>query len=168
MTAAAIPAPETKVGVKDALVNLYDKFGEATWVFATYVVDNGLAVTADRLMDTPGTYTSAPDECGWGTGTPSFSATSTELDNEVALDLSTGSGARTAGTESTQTTSTTGDTYQVVATKTASGPGTVTEAGIFDNNTIGSGVAFLLGDFTGIPLLSSDSIEFTCKAQFTN
>ena len=62
------------------------------------------------------------------------------------------------------TTSVTNDTYQVVGTRTATGAGTVTNAGLFD--AASGGNLFLKGDFTGIALASGDSIQFTIKAQF--
>ena len=85
---------------------------------------------------------------------------------DVALVATTGT--RTAGTSVTATTTTAGDTYQVTGTRTATGAGTVTCAGLFDNNTMQSGSMFLAGDFTGIGLAINDSISFTIKAVFDN
>jgi hypothetical protein len=60
-----------------------------------------------------------------------------------------------------------GDVHQVLATLTATGGGTVTNAGTFDNTTIGSGNLGLKGDFTGVLLASGDSIALTFKAQMS-
>lgn len=108
-----------------------------------------------------------PKQVGWGTGAGTAAAADTTLFTEKAADLSATSGTRVAGTTSQQTTGVTNDTYRVVGTITATGAGTVTNAGCFDNATIGSGNLFLKGDFTGIALLSGDSITFTMNLQFT-
>lgn len=129
---------------------------------ATLVVDTGLAITTDRITGS-GTE---PLHIGWGIGAGTAAVADTTLFSERAVDLAATSGTRSTGTSSQQTTTTTEDTYQVVGTRTATGAGTVTNAGLFDNNTIGSGNLFLKGDFTGIGLASSDSISFTIKAVF--
>lgn len=108
-----------------------------------------------------------PKQVGWGTGAGTAAAADTTLFSEKAADLSATSGTRVAGTTSQQTTGVTNDTYRVVGTITATGAGTVTNAGCFDNSAIGSGNLFLKGDFTGIALLSGDSITFTMNLQFT-
>jgi hypothetical protein len=131
--------------------------------YATYVVDNGLAIVTDGLLG--GTVTE-PLYIGWGTAAGTTATTDTTLFTERDVDLSATSGTRTTGTGSRQTTSTTNDTYRVTGTRTATGAGTVTNAGLFDNATIASGTMFLKGDFTGIGLASGDSIAFTFNAQF--
>lgn len=75
----------------------------------------------------------------------------------------------TPGTIASQsnTSAGSGDIHQVTATLTATGGGTVTNAGTFDNATIGSGNLGLKGDFTGIVLNSGDSIALTFKAQMS-
>lgn len=132
---------------------------------ATFVVDAGLGITTDRVKGVGGTE---PLHIGWGIGAGTAAATDTALFSEVAVDLSATTGTRTTGTSSQQTSSTTNDTYRVAGTRTATGAGTVTNAGLFDNNTIGSGSLFLKGDFTGIGLASSDSIAFTIDATYAN
>lgn len=108
-----------------------------------------------------------PKQVGWGTGAGTAAVADTTLFSEKAADLTATTGTRVAGTTSQQTTSVTNDTYRVVGTITATGGGTVTNAGCFDNSAIGSGNLFLKGDFTGIALLSGDSITFTMNLQFT-
>lgn len=127
---------------------------------ATKVVDGGLDIVTNRIKGA-GTE---PLNIGWGTAAGTTAVTDTTLFTEKDVDLTTGTGSRTAGTSTRQTTTTTNDTYQVVGTRTATGAGTVTNAGLFDNVTIGSGNLFLKGDFTGIGLASGDAIQFTIKA----
>jgi len=125
-----------------------------------------LVVATGRANITSGLAASTSKQVGWGTSAGTTADGDTTLFGEKALDLSTTTGTRTAGTQTQQTTTTTSDTYQVVATLTASGAGTVTNAGIFDNATIGSGNLFFKGDFTSIGLASGDSIQFTFKVKF--
>lgn len=106
-----------------------------------------------------------PVYVGWATGAGTAAAADTTLFTEKAADLSATSGTRATGTSSRVTTSVTNDTYQLAATITATGAGTVTNAGNFDNSAIGSGNLHLKGDFTGIPLSAADSIAFTFKHQ---
>lgn len=130
---------------------------------ATVITNAGQAIPPNRMLGA-GTE---PLNVGWGTGAGTAVVGDTTLFTETALDLSTTSGSRTAGTSSRVTTTLTNDTYQVTATKTASGAGTVTNAGLWDNVTIGSGTLYLKGDFTGIGLASGDSIAFTIKVKFS-
>lgn len=104
---------------------------------------------------------------GWGTGAGTAAVADTTLFTEKDVDVATGTGTRTTGTSSRVTTSVTNDSWQLVGTRTATGAGTVTNAGCFDNATIASGNLFLKGDFTGIGLSNGDSIAFTFKLQFT-
>lgn len=104
---------------------------------------------------------------GWGTGAGTAGVTDTTLFTEKAADLSTGTGTRVTGTTSRVTTTSTNDSYQNVWTITATGAGSPTNAGTFDNAAIGSGNLFIKGDFTAIPLSINDSIQFTGKLQFT-
>ena len=108
-----------------------------------------------------------PVYVGWGTGAGTSAAADTTLFTEKALDLSATTGTRPTGTTSRVTTSVTNDTWQNQATLTATGAGTVTNAGCWDNSAIGSGNLALKSDFTGIGLAIGDSIQFTFKAQFS-
>lgn len=130
---------------------------------ATVLTTVGKGIVTNRLRGS-GTE---PVYIGWGTGAGTAAVGDTALSTEKAADLSTGTGTRVTGTSSQQTTSVTNDTWQLVGTITATGSGTVTNAGNFDNATIGSGNIFIHGDFTGIPLVTNDSITFTIKVQFT-
>lgn len=130
---------------------------------ATFMVNAGEAITTNRIHGA-GTE---PLNVGWGTGAGTTAKTDTTLFTEVAVD-GTGSGARTAGTGSQVTTTNTNDTYQVTATRTSTdaSPLAITNAGTWDNVTIGSGNLYMKGDFGTITLSSGDSIAFTCKVQY--
>lgn len=130
---------------------------------ATFVVDGGLDVITNRIKGS-GTE---PLNVGWGTGAGTTARTDTTLFTEKLVDLFTSAGTdHTAGTSSRVTTTTTNDTYRVVATRTATGAGTVTNAGLFD--AASGGNLFLKGDFTGIGLASGDSIQFTVSCILDN
>lgn len=124
---------------------------------ATLLVNTGKAIITNYLI---GSAASQPKYVGWGTGAGTTAATDTTLFTE--------SGAtRATGTATQQTTSTTSDTLQVIGTLTAATTLAVTNAGLFDNATVGSGNLFAKGDFSTINLNSGDSIQFTFKVQFS-
>jgi hypothetical protein len=129
---------------------------------ATFVVDGGLDITTNRLKGA-GTE---PLNIGWGTGAGTTARTDTSLFTEALVTLAAGGTDHTPGTSTRQTTNTANDTYQVVGTRTATGSGTVTNAGLFD--AASGGNLYLKGDFTGIGLASGDSIQFTIKAIYDN
>lgn len=131
---------------------------------ATFVVDRGLEIIVDRVRGSE----VDPVYIGWGIGSGTTAATDTALFSERDVDLSSTSGTRTTGTSSKQTTTTTGDTWRNVGTRTATGSGTVTNAGCWNTSVIGSGALFMKGDFTGIGLAANDAIQFTFNAQLTN
>src|SRR3954464_11783535 len=122
---------------------------------ATFVTDTGLGIITNRIKGA-GTE---PLNVGWGTGAGPTARTDTTLFTEALVTLAAGTTDHTAGTSTQQTTTTANDTYQVVATRTATGSGTVTNAGLWD--AASGGTLFLKGDFTGIGLVSGDSILFT-------
>jgi hypothetical protein len=121
---------------------------------ATVLTNRGKEIIVDRILGN-GTE---PKYVAWGTGAGTAAATDTTLFTESAE-------ARTSGTSSKVTTTTTNDTYQVVGTMTASAGRTITNAGLFDAST--SGNMFIKTDFTGVVLATSDSITFTFKIQFS-
>ncbi len=130
---------------------------------ATVFNDQGKAITTNRVKGA-GTE---PLNVGWGTGVHTQVAADTTLTTEKDVDLTTGTGTRTAGASTQQTTTVTNDTYQVIATRTATGAGTVVNAGLFDNVTMGSGNIFVSGDFAGIALSIGDAIQFTFKLKYS-
>jgi hypothetical protein len=128
---------------------------------ATVVTNAGRDIVTNRLKSA-GTE---PFNIGWGTGAGTAAVADTTLYTEKLVDLTTSAGTdHTLGVSTRQTTTVTNDTYQVVGTRTATGAGTVTNAGLFD--AASGGNLFLKGDFTGIGLASGDSIQFTVKAIF--
>ena len=125
-----------------------------------YVVDNGLAITTDRLLDTP-THL-APKYVHWGVGTTPAAADNTVLEDP-------GAEARTDGTETQETTTTTHDTFQVVGLITCTGAGkAITEAGLFSHATSTTGYLYLRATFDVINVPVGGSIQFTFTAQYTN
>lgn len=127
---------------------------------ATLVVNGGKGIITNRIKGA-GTE---PLNVGWGTGAGTTAATDTTLFTEVLVNMTAGGTDHTAGTSTQQTTTTTNDTYQVVATRTATAAGTITNAGLFD--AASGGTLYLKGDFTGIGLANGDSIQFTIKTVF--
>lgn len=101
----------------------------------------------------------------WGVGTGQTAASTT-------LNSTTGTTeARTTGTLSNFTVTTTNDTMQIAGTITAAGSRAITEVGVFDAAGTGSpptgGNMNLYGDFSVINLASGDSIAFTVKLTFS-
>ena len=127
---------------------------------ATVVTNTGRGIVTNRVKGS-GTE---PVNAGWGTGAGTAAVADTTLFGEVLVSGSSGGTDHTAGASTQQTTTVTNDTYQVIGTRTATGAGTVTNAGLFD--AASGGNLFLLGDFVGIGLVSGDSIQFTIKAIF--
>lgn len=120
----------------------------------TLLVATGKAIVTNYLN---GGSATQPKYVAWGTGAGTTANSDTTLFTEVL--------PRVSGTTSQVTTSTTNDTFQVVGTQTAATTETITNAGLFDAST--SGNLFAKGDFTGVPLNSGDSIQFTWKIQFS-
>lgn len=130
---------------------------------ATFIVNSGLAIAIARIKGQRADTTAQPEPvfASWGTGAGVTAATDTALFTETT---NSGGAGRVTGTSSIQTTNVSNDTYQVLATLTAPSGITVTNAALFDLVTIGSGNMFMKGDFTGIPLLASDSLQLTFKS----
>lgn len=132
---------------------------------ATVFANAGKTWVVDKIRATGGAATgvveASPNDVNkfvaWGTGAGTAAVGDTTLFTEAAE-------ARTAGTMSGQTTDTTGDTYRVVGTITATGTKTITNAGVFDASSAGD--MLMKGDFAGIPVVSGDSIEFTFNLDF--
>jgi hypothetical protein len=91
----------------------------------------------------------------WGTG----AGTATDADTTLFTEASE---ARVGGTVSQPTA----DKNQWLATLTADGAKTITNAGVFDASTAGNLV--VKGDFTGIVLALNDQIQFTITLQQTS
>lgn len=128
---------------------------------ATVVTNKGKAMFADRVRTTPATYTTAPKYVAMGVGATGAARTAVAADTALSTEVE----SRTSGTESVQTTSQTGDTYQDVGTVAASATRVVDEAGLFDASS--SGNMFVSATFAVINLANGDSIAFTFKVQLT-
>lgn len=102
-----------------------------------------LADILNRIVSVPAAW-----YIGWGTGAGTAAKGDTTLFTEA-------SEARVAATESQPTT----DTNRFVATLTAAGVKTITNAGVFSASAVGT--VFLKSDFAGLPLAAGDKIEFT-------
>jgi len=129
---------------------------------ATYVVNQGLDITTNRLKGA-GTE---PLYIGWGVGAGTTAKADTTLFGERLVDLATAAGTdHTAGSSSRVLTTVANDSYQVVGTRTATGAGSVTNAGLFD--AASGGNLYLKGDFTAVGLNPGESIAFTIKAVYS-
>jgi hypothetical protein len=91
---------------------------------------------------------------GWGTGAGTAAKGDTILSTEA-------SETRQAATR----TQPAADKIRYVATMTADGPKTITNAGVL--TLVTGGILIIHGDFTGIPLLLSDQIQFTIDMEIT-
>lgn len=129
---------------------------------ANILTNAGRAILSARLIGS-GTE---PRQMGFGSGAGTAAAADTTLFAEKAADGTTTTGTRVAGTSSQVTTTVTNDTYQVLGTLTATAAWSVTNAGLFDNATIGSGSLFIKSDFAASGLNSGDQLQLTFKTQF--
>lgn len=122
------------------------------------IVNNGLAVTTDRLLNTP--VGNPPQWIDMGTGvTPA-------ADADAVLETP-GPEARTVGVMTQETTTTTNDTLQVVGTITKTAAvGAITECALFTHLTSTTGYLYLRATFDVITLQVGDSIQFTIKATY--
>lgn len=130
-----------------------------TTVAATF---NAPGICSGRMIGATPTQPE-PKFVGWGTGAGAASVTSVALSTEVDLSGAGGT-ARTTGTGTQVTTTATNDTYQLVATRTASGAFTVTNVALFDAASAGN--ILLIADGVAVTLASGDSIAMTWKLKF--
>lgn len=126
---------------------------------ATVFTNSGKRTAADRLQTT--TTRNPPKFVAMGTGATAAARTAAAADTALSTEVET----RTSGTESTQTITNTGDTYQTVGTITATASRSVDEAATFDASTTGNiGVS---ATFAVISLANGDSLQLTVRTQFT-
>jgi len=121
---------------------------------ATVLTNAGKAIVATRIKGGG----AEPANLGWGTGPGAADVTDLVLFAEAPE-------ARVPGTSSLQTSNVPGDTYQVVATMTATAARNITNAGLFDATSGGN--LFVHGDFPGVSLQQGDQIQFTIRVTFT-
>ena len=126
---------------------------------ATVLTNSGKRTAADRQQTTP---TRNPLKfIGIGTGATGAARTAVAADTALSTEVET----RATGTETTQTITQTGDTFQVVGTITATATRAVDESGTFDASTVGNmGVS---ATFNVISLVSGDSLQLTVRTQVT-
>jgi hypothetical protein len=126
---------------------------------ATVVTTIGKAIAAKRHIGaTPAQ--AEPNYIGIGVGATGAARTAVVGDTA----LSTAVESRVAGTSTNVTTTTTNDTYQTVATITASATRAVDEAGTFDASTAGQ--MDISATFPVVNLASGDSLQLTIKKVF--
>lgn len=122
------------------------------------IVFVGLAGIASRINGSGGEAAFTFVAIGTGTSGP------TTGDSVLGSEITTGGGARGAGTPSRVTTAQTDDTAQVVLTYTfTSGPFAVTEAGLFNASSAGTLLARRV--FSALNVVSGDSLALTWKIQ---
>jgi len=130
---------------------------------ATVVTNVGVAIESKSMLQTA----TEPKYIGVGTGNGTSAVTDTTLFSEVNAAGSS-SGSRVTGTGAQATTTVTNDTFQVTGTFTSTDASTlgITNAGLWDNATIGSGNLYCKGDFSVVNLNDGDSIAFTFNVKF--
>ncbi len=130
---------------------------------ASLVPNVGKAILSGRMFGATPTQ-AEPHYIGWGTGAGAGAATSTDLSTPATE-------ARANGVSTQFTTTVANDTHQIVGTITAAGAKTITNVGVFDAAGSGSppsgGVLYAIFDGLSQALASGDSIQFTCRVQFT-
>lgn len=142
---------------------------------ANVLTNIGKRIATGRLLGglaapTPGSV--APTFIAWGSGTLANDGAGNNgiPANAVDTALATEEAeARTNGTASQQTTTTTNDTFQVQGTIAATANKTINNSGLFDVTKAQAGTPtgnlFAKGDFAGVPLNNGDSIAFTFRWQ---
>lgn len=123
------------------------------FMLATVYTTTGKTKIVDRIDGTQAG--SNNDYIGWGTGAGTSAVGDTTLFTEA-------SESRVQATKSQPAA----DTNQWVATITADGTKTITNAGLFDASAGGN--LIIKGDFTGIGVDASDQIQFTITLQQTS
>jgi hypothetical protein len=123
----------------------------------TVLVNIGKQWIVDKLDDTVVTLAKW---VGWGTGAGVSDPT------DVALFTEDSGGAPAYARIEGVITQPAGDTMRVVATLTANGAKTITNAGNF-TAVSGANTLVVKGDFDGIVLAEDDQIQFTIDLQIT-
>jgi hypothetical protein len=121
------------------------------FMLATVYTTVGKTKIVDRIDSNTGGNT---DYIAWGTGAGTADVGDTTLFTEATE-------ARVSATKSQPAA----DTNQWVATITADGSKTITNAGVFDASSAGN--LLIKGDFSGIALALNDQIQFTITLQQT-
>lgn len=119
-----------------------------------FFLDAGKAIVTNFLATATGV--NRPQWGAMGTGAGPANAAATALTTEVE--------SRASGTVSRVTTTVTNDTYQVVATQTATATRAITEVGLADASSAGN--FLIMSSITVINLANGDSLQVTYKLQF--
>lgn len=130
-------------------------FGAATLITAL-----GKAVLARRMIGATSAQ-AEPNYIGIGTGATAAARTAALADTALSAPAE----SRIVGTSSTSTTTVSNDTYQSVATFNMTAARSVDEAMMFDAASAGN--SFFSSTFGVITLSIGDSLQLTCKTQFT-
>ena len=125
---------------------------------ASVLTEIGEEWVVDRLVATSGTYSATVGNyVGWGTGAGTAAKTQTALftqsNDPVSTNMGTGTVSKTGTTSAAK--------WQCVATLSSTTSQTITNAGTWSAANASTAALFVKGDFTGIPLVSGDSIQFT-------
>src|SRR3990167_11007723 len=122
---------------------------------ATVYTAVGETVVVDLIDGTSSTHLDNTNaHVGWGTGAGTAAKGDTTLFTEASETRVTAATSQPAA-----------DKNQWVATLTADGVKTITNAGLF--NAVAAGSMIVKGDFTGIVLALGDKIEFTVSLEQT-
>ena len=127
---------------------------------ATVVTTVGKAIAAKRHIGTTPSQ-AEPNFIGMGVGATTAARTAAVGDTALSTPVE----SRVAGTSSNVTTTTTNDTYQTVATITATANRAVDEVATFD--AASAGQMDISATVAPINLVTGDSIQWTIKKQFT-
>jgi hypothetical protein len=122
---------------------------------ATVYTAVGETVVVDLIDGTSSTHLDNTNaHVGWGTGAGTADKADTTLFTEASETRVVAATSQPAA-----------DKNQWVATLTADGAKTITNAGLF--NAVSAGSMIVKGDFTGIVLALGDKIEFTISLEQT-
>ena len=145
-----------KAGLLSPRVKVPFIFGNyaASMTISNLVVDAGKAGVAGLIN---GVVTNFFEYIAIGTGAVAPAAGDTALGAEI----STGGGARAAGTTSRVTTDVTNDTAQIVVTFAFTSSFAVTESGVLDSAAAGTLLA--RQTFSAINVVNGDSLQVTWK-----
>jgi hypothetical protein len=146
MVEIAFPLPRQRRSFGEILKDIFN--------WAVVLTNGGEEWVVDKINETVQTK---PEYVGWGTGAGTSAKSDTDL-------FTPATEARVLGTTSKQGTGSSAK-YQVIATLTADGSKTITNAGLFTSAGTGSppsgGLLIIKGDHTGVALLLNDQIAYT-------
>lgn len=119
---------------------------------ATVLTNVGKNIITNRIRG------ASTEALSFAVGTGATSRTANVLDTELSEEY----GSRTSAASAVVTTTTTGDTYQVVGSVTATSSVTINEYGLFN----GAGQLFISATVTPISVISGDIVQYTTKLVF--